>query len=142
MKKRYIIMVLALLLAAPGVFNWCMRWYYASAYRDVEDYVTATGTVTHIADSDEWGLFLGIEDTTVTFSDVNFVFKGENRRIVLEKGILEKLQIGDRVEFTVDPWYAGDGYSMPIVAVCVDGEWMLEFEEGYQNLQDHYLKAE
>lgn len=137
MKKRYIALILAAVLLFV-LFKWCGRWQYASYYEKTENYVSAAGTVTHIADDEEFGLFLEFKDMTTNFSDTLFVFRGKNREIVLEKGILEKLAIGDRVEFVTNGWYAGDGYAMPIVAICVDGEWLLEFEDGYENLVEFY----
>ena len=35
----------------------------------------------------------------------------------------------------------GDGYVMPIVAVSVDGEVLLEFEEGFENFLEHLKKV-
>ena len=137
MKKRWIVLLLAVLLLVPAACKQAQQWNRLSHYREAEDFVTATGTVNHIADS-EYGLFLGIEDAAAVFSDTSFVLRGENREIVLEKGILEKLQLGDRVTFTTHGWYPGDGYSRPIVAICVDGQWLLEFEEGHQNLLEYY----
>ena len=137
MKKRWIVLLLAVLLLVPAAFGKMKQWRWLSHYREAGDFVTATGTVNHIADS-EYGLFLGIEDATAVFSDTAFVLRGKNREIVLEKGILEMLQPGDQVTFTTHSWYPGDGYSMPIVAICVDGQWLLEFEEGHQNLLEYY----
>ena len=137
MKKRWMILLLAVLLLIPAVFGKAKQWRWLSHYRETADYVTVTGTVDHIADS-EYGLFLGMEETSAAFSDDTFVFRGKNREIVLEKGILQMLQLGDRVTFTTHGWYPGDGYAMPIVAICVDGQWLLEFDAGYQNLLEYY----
>ena len=38
------------------------------------------------------------------------------------------------VSFMTAPRYFGDGYIMPIVEISVDGEELLSFEEGYENL--------
>ena len=137
MKKRWIPLLLVLLLLTPKILNWAGKWYYLSYYEKTDRYVTTAGTVTYISNSEEWGLNLAINDTTVPFAATSFVIDGENQRIVLEKGILDMLQVGDRVEFISNGWYAGDGYSMPIVGICIDGQWLLEFEEGYENLLEH-----
>lgn len=34
------------------------------------------------------------------------------------------------------PRYFGDGYVMPIVAISVDGEQLLDYEEGYANFME------
>ena len=54
--------------------------------------------------------------------------------IVLQRGILQKVQLGTTVSFMTAPHYFGDGYIMPIVEISVDGEELLSFEEGYENL--------
>ncbi len=51
-------------------------------------------------------------------------------------GIDEKLKIGNSIEFVTAPKYFGDGYVMPIVAISVDGEALLSFDEGFENFQD------
>ena len=66
--------------------------------------------------------------------DVSFNFVGANREIVLQRGILQKVQLGTTVSFMTAPRYFGDSYIMPIVEISVDGEELLSFEEGYENL--------
>ena len=34
--------------------------------------------------------------------------------------------------------YFGDGYSMPIVSISVNGEVLLSFDEGFENLMKLY----
>lgn len=50
-----------------------------------------------------------------------------------KNNIDEQIKIGDTIQFVTAPKYFGDGYVMPIVAISVDGEVLLEFEEGYAN---------
>ena len=47
---------------------------------------------------------------------------------------MQKVQLGTTVSFMTAPRYFGDGYIMPIVEISVDGEELLSFEEGYENL--------
>ena len=50
-------------------------------------------------------------------------------QLVLKNGISEKIKLGDTVEFVTAPRYFGDGYVMPIVAISVEGEQLLDYEE-------------
>ena len=50
------------------------------------------------------------------------------------KGYPAEIQLGTTVSFMTAPRYFGDGYIMPIVEISVDGEELLSFEEGYENL--------
>ena len=80
-------------------------------------------------------IYLQLTELTADDFDGNgFEIVGENLSIVKEKGIKQKIALGDEVEFISAPRYFGDGYVMPIVEITVDGETLLEFEEGYANL--------
>ncbi len=127
--------VLLLLLFDVLVFSSCdisgMKKYYSQK----DNYVNATGTITHIAYNDSCSaLYLGFSDLTPRFSDTCFKIVGDNLPIVQENGIDQKIQVGTQVDFVSAPEYFGDGYVMPIVAISVNGEELLSFEEGYINL--------
>lgn len=103
-------------------------------YSEKNNYVNATGIVTHIKyNESEDMLYLGFSDLKPTFDDDTFKIVGDNLSIVQANGIDEKIAIGTEMEFVTAPKYYGDGYVMPIVAITVDGEQLLEFEEGYVN---------
>ncbi len=104
-------------------------------YSDTKNYVSAVGTITHIAyNKDSTELYLGFSELNPTFDDTCFKIVGNNLSIVQSRGIDDKIKIGDRIEFVTAPKYFGDGYVMPIVALTVKGESLLEFEDGYTNL--------
>lgn len=107
-------------------------------YEDKANYVTATGTVTHLARSKDGKIFyLGFsEELTPEFDDSTFKIVGKNVDIVKKNKIWKYVKEGEKVEFVTAPKYWGDGYCMPIVALSVDGEEILGFEEGYDNLQE------
>ena len=103
-------------------------------YADQNNYVTASGTVTHMQYTDNGEtLFLGFEDLSFSFYDTSFRIVGENLVIARQNGIDEKLALGDRVELISAPRIFGDGYAVPIVGLTVDGETLLTFEQGYDN---------
>ncbi len=130
--------VLLMVLCVAVLFSSClserrMREYYSQRV----NYVSATGTVSHYKyGEDNETLYLAFDDISPTFSDNNFKIVGRNLLIVQENGIDQKIKMGDTVEFITAPKYFGDGYVMPIVSISVDGETLLEFDDGYNNLME------
>ena len=57
---------------------------------------------------------------------------------MLERGVLEKIETGSEITYTSATRYFGNGYYMPMVALSVDGEELLSFDEGYKNLMKLY----
>ena len=102
-------------------------------YSDRSNYVNSTGIIERIIYEVDC-LYLQLSELTAEFGGDGFEIVGENLSIVKEKGIKQKIALGDEVEFISAPRYFGDGYVMPIVEITVDGETLLEFEEGYANL--------
>lgn len=124
-----------LLLCFCLLFTGCtaakMREYYAKE----ENYVNASGIVTHISyNEDKSALYLAFSDLSPEFSDNSFKIVGDNLPIVQEMGIDEKIKIGDSVDFITAGRYFGDGYVMPIVGISAAGETLLTFEDGVANL--------
>lgn len=124
-----------------NIFSMCacysskMRDYYS----DKNNFIKASGTIDHIKYSDDdIALHLGFSDLTPKFDDDAFKIVGDNVKIIKENKIDEKIEIGTNVEFITAPKYWGDGYVMPIVAITVDGEELLGFDEGYANFMTWY----
>ena len=113
----------------------CLKRKQREYYHVQDNYVSVTGTVCHMQYNDEeTALHLAFEDMSVEFSDNNFKLEGENLTLVRERGIDEKIAIGDTVTFVSAPRYVGDGYDMPIVAMETADTVLLAFDEGYENL--------
>lgn len=107
-----------------------MRDYYSQK----ENYISATGIVINISYNEDMSvLYLGFSDLEPKFDDIDFDIVGDNLSIVRENGIDEKIKIGDQVDFITAPKYFGDGYVMPIVAISVNEEVLLNFQDGYDN---------
>ncbi len=134
-KGVLVISLLCLLVFSTSCTARKMKDYYSQK----NNYVNATGIVTHISyNEDKSALYLGFSDLTPQFDDDSFKIVGDNVLIVQQNGIDEKIKIGDQVDFITAPKYFGDGYVMPIVAISVDGEELLSFDEGYKNLMKLY----
>lgn len=137
MKKKAMCVCIVLLLVYSSFLCSCSvsKRVLVRYYSEKSNYVTASGAVDHIQDDPELdGLYLGFSELSPTMDDVSFKLVGANREIVLQRGILQKVQLGTTVSFMTAPRYFGDGYIMPIVEISVDGEELLSFEEGYENL--------
>lgn len=130
LNKVFMVLLLLSILVLSACYSTKEKRYYAQK----DNYINATGTVIHIAYSkDNSEMCIGFSDLTPTFDDISFEIVGDNLSIVQNNNIDEKIKIGDKIEFITAPKYFGDGYVMPIVAISVDGEELLEFEEGYAN---------
>ena len=104
-------------------------------YSEDNNYLTATGVVNHLA----WGpakeyVFLSFDVIPEQYGDMTFAIRGENLKLLRERGFAEKVRLGTTVEYTSAPQIFWDGYTMPIVMLKVDGEVLLTFEEGKSNL--------
>lgn len=111
-------------------------------YSQRENYVRATGTITHIKyNDDHTGLYLAFSNLSREFDDTSFKIVGSNLQIAQSNGIDSKLELGGEVSFMTAPKYFGDGYVMPIVAISINGESLLDFEDGYDNWLE-YLRGQ
>ena len=126
---KRIIAIILLLLCLAG----CQSEDY---YADESNYITAVGTVVHIQyTNDGEELYLGISGLGSEFADVNFRIIGASLTAAQGRGIDGKLQIGDEVTFISAPSYFGDGYVVPIAALTVHGETLVEFDEGFESIR-------
>ena len=122
--------VLSLLLSACGLDKKQQEYY-----SDKDNYIESTGEISFINCVDEEeSIYLGFTELSENFEDTCFKIVADNYFIVKENGLLEKIEEGTVVKFMTAPKYFGDGYVMPIVAISVDGEEFLTFDEGYENL--------
>ena len=115
----------------------CNRSGIIEYYSQKENYISVTGTVSHLKyNEDTTALYSDFSELSPGLDDTCFKIVGENLKIVKANKIDDKLKGGERVTFITAPKYFGDGYVMPIVAMSISGEKLLEFEDGYKNLID------
>ena len=106
-------------------------------YSQKENYISVTGTVSSIKYNEEsTALYIDFSELSPTLDDTCFKIVGKNLETVKSNRIDDKIKIGEQLTFITAPMYFGDGYVMPIVAVSINGEVLLDFEEGYENLLD------
>lgn len=106
-------------------------WDY---YSTEDSFLSTTGVVTYIHHAENQGqIYLSFSDIDPVFHDKSFKIVGKNYTIVIENGLLDRLSIGDHVEFVGSPRVFGDGYVLPLIAISLDGVQYIEREQGYQN---------
>ena len=130
LKKVLVLILLVNIFIMCACYSSKMKDYYL----EEENFINVSGTIDHIkySDNNEM-LYLGFSDLMPKCDDDTFKIVGENVSIIKANGIDEKIEIGTKIEFVTAPKCWGDGYVMPIVAITVDGEELLAFEEGYAN---------
>lgn len=106
-------------------------------YSQKENYISVTGILSSIKyNEDSTALYLDFSNLSPILDDTCLKIVGGNLQTVQNNGIDSKLKIGEKIDFITAPRYFGDGYVMPIVAISINGENLLDFEEGYANLLD------
>ena len=135
----FVIMVVGLFLLLAicncDVPNYTLIDYY----KNDADFINVIATVDRISYSEEFEcISIHFSGLSQRFASGSFYIPMDYASEEIQTNILEKIKVGDKVKFTTDPWYYGDGYIMPIVAIwSPDGEPILEYEEGYANLMAH-----
>lgn len=131
MEKKKLLVILGIIVVLYfTLYSYIEEIVY---YSQRDNYVVATGTVDFINYTSN-KLVISFSDMSENFEDDCFVISGSNMDVVLSNGIKNKLKMGDTVTFVAAPKVFGDGYAIPIVSITIDGEELLGFEEGYQNL--------
>lgn len=105
-------------------------------YRKDANFINNVATVEGIGVNEHSGdIYIHFSNLRREYQDNTFYIPVSVADPQLKATILEKIKVGDQVKFTSDPWYYGDGYQMPIVAIwSADGEQLLEKDEGYAYL--------
>ena len=115
----------------------CTSFGTIEYYSQKENYISVTGIVSNINyNEDGTALYIDISESSPVLDDTCFKIVGKNLAIVKTKKIDDKLKTGEQISFITAPKYFGDGYVMPMVAISINGESLLDFEEGYNNLMD------
>ena len=106
-------------------------------YCEDSNYIKAYGTVNHLSYGEKnTYVYLSFESIPDAYGDRSFKVGDKNYHLLMERGFADKVQLGTQVEYISAPRIFWDGYSMPIVALSVNGEILLSFEEGKENFLD------
>ena len=145
-KKIRLVVLIILVECFPGFLLYsCYRFSYPYGmqeyYSDKANYIRVEGTVSHFryTSHSKTKLYLAFDDVTDSrLEHKDFVMEGNNLTIAQEQGLDEKVTIGSRVSFVTAPKCFYDGCVLPIAALSIDGEDLLLFDEGFENLQQIY----
>ncbi len=132
--KPFITLLMLLLIVPLFFFSLTDNSREIAYCSDKDNYVKASGTVEFISYSNYQDHYnLTLTDMTEDFPDSNFSIEGKNFFTAKENGTTYKVIKGTKIDFVSIRRFFGDGYTLPIVALSVNGEELLSFEEGYQN---------
>lgn len=108
-------------------------------YRKDANFINNVATVERISVSEHTGnIHIHFSNVRSEYQTGSFYIPVSVADPQLKDTILEKIKVGDQVKFTSDPWFYGNGYQMPIVAIwSADGEQLLEKDEGYAYLMKY-----
>lgn len=130
-----VLLFLVAIFALSGGY-WIREKIY---YSDKSNYITEEAVVEEMVYNEESeNIKIFLSDIDERYQSSEFVVHGESVDILLERDVFEKIEPGNRITYTSAPEYFGDGYSMPIVSVSVNGEVLLSFDEGFENLMKLY----
>jgi len=128
--------VLTIVCILPIILSSC-KSTQTTYYSQRENYISVSGTISSIKyNENSSALYIEFSELSPVLDDSCFKIVEKNLQIAQANKIDYKLQVGKRIDFITAPKYFGDGYIMPIVAISIDGENLLNFEDGYKNLLD------
>ena len=134
-KKVYALLFLCCFFIITSCTNFSKK--EKEYYSDKNNYVTVSGVIDHILfDEQNLTVYLGFSMMSEELDDNAFKIVGKNYSILNEVDAKNKLKLGEIVTFVTAPKYFGDGYVMPIVALNIENEVLLDFEIGFANFID------
>lgn len=135
--KKY--KLLSLVLIALFLFVGCSKMHEKKYYTDINNFITDEAVVDNIIYNEEEGyIVLWLSEIDEAYQCSDFIIEGKNVDLVLENGILDKIEIGDAITYTSAPRIFGNGDFMPIIEISASGEELLNVDDGYKNLMDLY----
>ena len=134
---KILLCLVAGVTAAALLLNGGLKLREKAYYMDESNYITEEAIVDNVIYRSD-SIIFWLSEIDDAYSDSNFIIKGENAEVLLQNGIAEKIEIGDKILFTSAPRYFGDGYFMHIVSLSAGEECLLPFEDGYRNLIASY----
>lgn len=138
--------LLCLVIALLTIWNEGYRIQEKEYYSDKSNFVSVTATCDELGINPHYPnkYFLNVEDMEYEktedckFISLFFDINKANSAILKNAGIEEKLTKRKVFTFISAPEYFGDGYACHVVGVEIDGEVLLDFNTGYENLMDTY----
>lgn len=135
--KKY--KLLSLVLIALFLLVGCSKMHEKKYYADINNFITDEAVVDNVIYNEEKGyIVLWLSEIDEAYQCSDFIIEGNNVDLVLENGILDKIEIGDVITYTSAPRIFGNGDFMPIIEISASNEELLNVDDGYKNLMDLY----
>lgn len=128
MKKFEILIILILMTSLSGchLSNQILAQKMIEKYSDNQNYVTLSGEVT---ECNENNVIIKCEKLSEYIS-----YQKELCDYYIYSDEIIELSVGDQIDFVTVPFHFYNGHKLPIVELVVDGNTLLTFEEGKENL--------
>lgn len=121
-----------------GLFNAAYFLKEKEYYSDSSNFITSEAIITNIIYSEDSSIILWLSEIDTIYPDNTFIINEQNAVILMDSGFATKVHIGDKIIFTSAPGCYTNGYMMPIVALSIKDEQLLNFDEGYENFIEQY----
>ena len=126
--KKCIFLILILIMSLSGccASNQKLANKMIEKYSDDKNYITLCGVVTEsngnaiAIQCDQLATYIGYEDEICDY----YIYSAQDL----------DLCIGDQVIFTTVPFHFYNGQKLPIVELTIDGDILISFDDGKQNL--------
>ncbi len=128
MKKFEILIILFLVAFLSGchLSNQILANNMLEKYSDDQNYVTLSG---EIIEFNENNAIIKCEELNEYIS-----YQSELCDYYIYSNQMIELFVGDQIEFVTVPFHFYNGHKLPIVELKIDGNTLLTFEEGKENL--------
>lgn len=140
-ETRCAIRTIGIIILIGFVFhlNGCYQAKEKAYYSDKNNYICGDAVVDNIIfDEENHRLYFWLSEIDDAYQDCTFKVEGKSVDVLIGSSLLEKIDIGSKITFISAPRYFGDGYCMPIVALSYNGDELLSFNVGYENLLELY----
>ena len=128
MKKLAILITLLLVASLSGCYssNQILADRMVEKYSEAQSYVALSGEIIEVNEN----------NVTIKCEELNKYISYENDlcEYLIYSDVILVLSVGDKVDFATVPFHFYNGHKLPIVELKIDGDTLLSFEEGKENL--------
>ena len=134
MKKLGVLILLLLTVCLSGchLSNQILAKRMIEKYSDNQNYVTLSGEIVE----DDESVFLEENAVLIRCPEIRdyIHYQGELCRYYIHTKEALDLKVGDQIDFVTVPFHFYNGHKLPIVELKLNGNTLLTFEEGKENL--------
>ena len=129
MKKFAVIIALVIITLFPGchISDQILAQKMLEKYSDNESYVTLSGKIIELNENNN--ILISCKELSKHLS-----YQSELCAYHIYSNQIIELSVGDQIDFVTVPFHFYNGQKLPIVELKTDGNILLTFEEGKENL--------